>query len=110
METDWEARAKDFEVRHKGAMESLLIVQAAADAALQKIKDDNAAHEAAIEQLKQAHAADLEAQAKQLSVQHVSHVEALKRNHLIPALTELHARQAADLTAKQLAEVEKLEV
>lgn len=111
---NWEATAKDYQQRHADAMESLGIVQTAADAALQKIKDDEASHQealaAAITSHKAAVAAALELQAQQLEAKHTQHIERLKQQFLLPALADFHKRQAADLQAKQLAEFETLKV
>jgi hypothetical protein len=98
----------NYEEQYKKVMESLAILQPQLDAALQKHKDDAAAHAAAISQLQQQHAAALEAQAAQLREAYNQRVEALKSEFLIPALNDLHSRQVAELTAKQLAQMDKL--
>ena len=94
-------------------------LQVELDAALQKHADDaekhrqaidvtNAEHKAAMEKaLTEAHADSAKAIAE-LRAKFAEEIAALKASVLVPALRDMHARQAADLAAKHQAELDRL--
>jgi hypothetical protein len=89
------------------------------DAALQKVKDQAAAHEAdiaksvstalnAMNTLLTDHRTEMDEQHANLTKIHAASIAKLKAEVLVPALRDLHARQQADIAAKQQAELDAL--
>lgn len=122
---------EELEKRHAAAMETVGTLQRKLDEELQRHVDKDAAHQgevakmlaesgATIESLKQQHAgvvqnlndscaALLKEQAAQMETRHAADIARLKAEILIPAQRDMHARQLADLQAKQAAELAKLQ-
>lgn len=100
------------------------------DEALQKNADDAAAHalevdglkaahkadresladtyEKVIQQLREQHQAELDELRASLTESHAADIAKLKAEVLLPAIRDLHARQAADLAAQQAAQLANL--
>ena len=62
-------------------------------------------HAADMDSLRESHAAALSQQEKDLLTKHAAEIAELKANTMLPALHDLHARQAADLAAQHAAQL-----
>lgn len=104
--THEELQARYADVMAEGG--SYRRLQVALDEALQKNADLAAAHARYVEELQAEHDRILADQAATLKSRHEEAVAELKASVLVPALADLHARQAKDLADRQRAELERL--
>lgn len=114
-----EERFEEVVADNVGMKNSLLKLQTQLDEALQREVDTAAAHEKAISDLNEKHVESikdveqrsketLDATVKELTEKHDDFVADLKAKTLLPAMMDLQKRQADDLKAKHVAELEAL--
>lgn len=114
-----EQELAELKGHHEGVMASLTMLQSKLDEALQREVDTKAAHDAEIAKINQAYQselkdrqsgfeAELDTLRRNLEASHASEIADLKKKVLVPALQDMHNRQAADLAAKHAQELEAL--